>query len=287
MAITAEQRVARRSSIGSSDSAAILGVDPYDNIHDVYLEKVYGTEDRRTGATDMGNLVEPLLVQWAGEQLDVDVVRDVFAIHREHGILTANLDGLAHRDGKRIGIEAKFTGLADEFGEPGTDQVPDRVIVQALHQIEVATLEAVYVPVLLARRGRPTFELFRVDPNPAGQDAIVERDLAFWRDHVEKRVPPSGAVASLEVLKRIQRVPNKTVEVPDMLVTIWEATKLARKEAELEEEEAKARLLAAMGDAEAATYGEFGRWLTYYSTQRKGYVVEPSTFRTLRVSKKP
>lgn len=289
MPITAEQRIARRQSIGSSDSAAIVGLDPWRSPYDIYLSKVHELKDDGNELTDFGNRLEPVLLDWASEEIGLVVEFNVSLHHPKHQRLTANLDGMC-RPGpgrERIGIEAKTTGQADEFGEPGTDQIPDRIIVQCLHQIEVAELEMVYVPVLLARRGRPVFEMFVVKPNVRGQQAIVEADLTFWEDHVAKGVPPSGAVASLDVLKRIERVPNKMVEVQPALVDLWEAHRRNRIAAEKAEEEAKANLLAALGDAESATFGEFGKFLNFYPQTRKEHVVAESTFRVLRVSKKP
>lgn len=286
MALTPAQRAVRRLGIGSSDSPAIVGEDPHRTAYDVYLSKTQEVEESRgSEAIDMGNRVEPLLVAWAAEELGVEVQRDVMVHHPTQPLLFANLDSRVVR--KPWGIEAKFTGVADEYGEPGSDHVPNRVLIQALHQMEVAQLERVYVPVLLARRGRPVFEMFQVERNERGQAAIVERDLAFWHDHVEPRIPPSGSVPSLDLLKRIRREPNKTVEVDPELVARWVAANEARKTAEREENAEKALLLAALGNAEAATFGEFGKWVTYYGQTRKEYVVPESTFRVLRMSKKP
>src|SRR4051812_4359424 len=156
--ITAEQRAARRHRIGSSDSAAICGIDPYKSPADVWIEKTSDTADLpNKAAIRIGNLIEPALVLWAQEELGIELTANLSLDGHPSGILSANLD--AANLTKRIGVEAKTTSNPAEYGEPGTDQVPDRVIVQALHQCEVAELDVVYVPVLLARFDRLAIEM--------------------------------------------------------------------------------------------------------------------------------
>lgn len=285
--ITAEQRLARRNRIGSSDSAAVVGVDPWKSRADVYFEKIADTDDiPNKMSIRIGNAFEPVLVAWAAEELGIEIEVNVNVDAHPTKILAANLDARGVGTACRIGIEAKTTSLPEEYGEQGTDQVPDRVIVQALHQCEVAELDIVYIPVLLARRDRLVIEMFRIPRNEAGQKAIVDRDVEFWHNHVVPRVQPEGMVPSMDILKRIKRQAGKVATIDPGLVSAWEAAKVKRKKAKEEEEEVEAAMLATVGEAEAADFGDRFRWLTYFKQDRKGYEVAPTSFRVLRIQKR-
>ena len=287
MPITAEQRLARRHHIGSSDSAAVVGVDPRRSAADVYAEKVFNVDEiADKDAIRLGNLLEPALIAWAQEELGIELQANVSRVH-PNGILASNLDARAVDPLCRIGVEAKTTGIIGSYGEPGTDQCPDHVLVQALHHCEVHELDLVYVPVLLARPFGWSFEMFQVKADGAGQAAIVDRDVAFWNNNVLPKVPPAASLPSLDLLKRIRREPAKQVEIDPVLVEDWRRARDARKVAERGEELAKEALLFALGDAEAATLGEFGRWITFYQQTRKEHLVPESTFRVLREAKRP
>jgi predicted phage-related endonuclease len=287
MPITAEQRLARRHHIGSSDSAAILGVHPKDTAADIYAQKVYDVaEITDKQAIRLGNLLEPALIAWAQEELGIELQANVNRVH-PNGILVSNLDARAVDPLCRIGVEAKTTGIIGSYGEPGTDQCPDHVLVQALHHCEVHELDLVYVPVLLARPFGWSFEMFQVKADSAGQAAIVDRDVAFWNNNVLPKIPPPASLPALDLLKRIRREPAKQVEIDPVLVEQWREAVAERKDAERFEQGKKEALLAAMGDAEAATFGEFGKWITFYSQTRKEHLVPESTFRVLREAKRP
>jgi predicted phage-related endonuclease len=58
MPLTQEQLERRRQGIGSSDIPAILGYSKWANAHDIYLQKVYGTDSPTTDAMKAGNCLE-------------------------------------------------------------------------------------------------------------------------------------------------------------------------------------------------------------------------------------
>lgn len=273
--ITPEIREARRRYIGSSDAPAICGVDPDTTAFDVWASKVYDLEElpAKEGPIARGNRYEGPLLDWLEGELGVEIERNVSVVHRD-GIRAANLDGRiicqeAPAVLRRHGAEAKFTSLSHLFGEKGTDSVPEKVLVQTHHQMYVDDLELVWVPVLLARFGRIGEELFKVERNEDLIKAVVEREQEFWESYVLPKVPPPiEDPPSLEVLKRIKRVPGSVAEIEPSLVETWDDLKLAAKIASEREEAAKAAVLAALGNAEAGDYGDPEKWLTYFRQSR-------------------
>lgn len=267
MPITELQRELRSKHIGSSDAPAIIGVDPYRNAYDVWLEKTGRLEpsDDSSEAADIGNMIESSLLDWAASEIGARIIKNQ---RRVNGLLAANHDALVR--GHPWGLEAKTTGILtphmarDEWGDAGTDQVPDRVLVQCHHQMIVSDLELVYVPALIGGRGRVLFEIKR---SAELYDAMRERLAAWWRDHVEADVPPAGISPSLDTLKRARREPNKVVDVPADLFLRWTEARIMANAAKEQEEDAKAAVLAAMGDAEEGRC-ELGA-VTYFEQERR------------------
>jgi putative phage-type endonuclease len=283
MALTTEQREARRHYIGSSDSPAIMGLDPYRSAADVWLEKTGRAADfAGNDATDRGNYLEPALLAFAEQTLGVPLTRDVMVKH-QGGVLAANLDAVNY-DGPFI-VEAKSSVVPEGWGEQGTDQVPDRVLVQTHHAMYVAGIafRVAWVPVVLPGFRSFDFRMYCVARNDALAEAVAQAGVAFMERHVRTDTPPDDFRPSLEVLKRVRREPNKTVSIADELALAYTLAKAQYAEAKQHCEQAERSLLAAMGDAEAAECptGKF----TYFQVSRKAYTVEATTYRQLRFSK--
>lgn len=286
--ITAEQQLQRAGRIGSSDAAAVLGLDPFRSAADVYLEKT-GKVDPFEGneATERGNLLEPVLVNYASRQIGKPVICNQMFEHAS-GLLLANLDAYVVKPEEYADvvpteiIEAKSTVTGEEWGEAGTDQVPERVLVQIAHQFAcVPTARIAWVPMITPGYRSFDWRLYRVERDDKLVKIVEQAGIDFMTNFVRPGIEPSDFRPSLEVLKRVRREPNKVVPVADELVARKIATAAAKKLACEFDEEAQASLLAAMGDAEGATYS--GGTVTYLEVKRKGFVVEPTIFRKLNV----
>lgn len=289
--LTAEQRQLRTGRIGSSDAAAILGLDPYRSAADVWLEKT-GQVEPFVGneATERGNLLEPVLLKWAKTQIPTasGICDETCFIHPS-GLLIANLDDAVWQsvDGTLVPteiIEAKSTVMGEDWGEPGTDQVPERVNVQIAEQFAcVPTARLVWVPVLIPGYRSFDWRMYRVPRNDELVSIVEASCLEFMEKYVVPRVRPSDYKPSLEVLKRVRREPNKTVPISDELIDHLILARAAKSQANKACEEAEAEVLAAIGDAECGA-GTAAK-VTYMETNRKGYVVASTTYRTLRTKK--
>lgn len=266
MPITPQQREERRLGLGSSDSPPVVGVDPWKTSTDVWIEKIHPLDDLKTNdALEMGNDFEHGLLVWASRELGVEFDENVPAISPDQPIMRANLDGKIK--GKPLGLEAKVTSLGDQWGTEGTDEVPERVIVQTQHQMFCAGLDTVYVPMLTAEYGRLVRKLYVVRRSDELIAAIVERGLAFWEDYVKPRRMPSAFPPSLEVVKRIRRT-HKPVRVGSDLVANYEAASAAFKLAETAKDEAQALLIAAGGDGDLFDAGDPAKVWTYNEQSR-------------------
>lgn len=282
--LTNRQRERRAKSLGGSDCPAVLGVSPWMTRYELYVDKTAGLPDKEGSHLDAGNLLESALLAYAGRELGKQVtIKNRFRVH-ENGFMHANLDGLVVKS--REGIECKVVSAQNsyEWGDAGTNQVPDYVQAQAHHQMYVAELDVVWVPALIVRL-RPEFRLYKLERNKDLIDVIVRREEEFWNRHVLPQVPPDDQ-PTLEALKYLRREPGKVVEIQPELVEQWEAAKAEALAAKKQADEMQRRLIAALGDAEGGNFGDANKMVTYLESERAAYEVAASKYRTLRISKK-
>ena len=241
----------------------MLGVDPYRNAYDLWLDKTSKVTDYDAGAAaEAGTLFEPGVIDWAEGQLG--------KLRRNVELTLPEFHLIDHLDAQIIEsdepVEAKTSGLfgplmKEEWGEANSDELPDRVIVQCHGHMICTEKEICHVPAFLGGRG---FVMYQVAHDQEIADTIMEGALDFW-ECVERGEPPENLVPSVGFIKRLKRIPTKTVEIDKGLVKEWLDAKNKVKWAEAVKEDAEAALLQALGDAEAGTFYEEGRkMLTYF-----------------------
>ena len=166
----------------------------------------------QTAAMQTGNRLEGALIEFAQEELCAPIKRNQYRVShgRDAGILAANLDGIVL--GKPEGVECKYVGqsMADQWGDPGTDQVPDHVIVQVQHAMYCAELDRMWVAAAVAGYSLD-WRLYCVRRSKKLIAVIVEREMAFWTDHVLPRVPPTPGPPPLEVMAALRREPGTLI----------------------------------------------------------------------------
>lgn len=285
---TKEQLEARKNHIGASDVGSILGLNPYKSAYDVWLEKTGKVESQAdTIETKLGKDLEQVVLNIAENELG-KMERNPEKLYYQAPnikIIGSNLDAQIISDGSPV--EAKTTGIKSAFavehwGEAGTDDIPDRIVVQCATQLLCAEKDICYVPALIGGRG---YCLFAVHRDNELINIIIEKMSFFWDNYVIKDIPPEDTLPSMKYLKKMIRQPKSVVDLTanEDLISQWLAAKETKKMAEKEAAAAEIRLLEKLGTAEA---GNFNTGLiTYYEQHRKGYTVQKSTFRVLRFSK--
>jgi len=276
--ITEKQRLERRNHIGSSDAANIM----LEGGHEVWASKVLAEvpESEVPDWFKTGNELEPILVKWAAEQEGLSLQSSI-ARTAKNPVLEANLDALSYPD-ERVIVEAKTCGINNfspehaEFGREGTDEVPTRILIQVAHQFAcVPTAEIALVPAWIGGRGKVLFRLKRDDEFV---EAVATGCLEFWDLYVKTKTMPPG-VPPMEILKRVERMKGKRVEIADELANSFLELREARLAAEKQEEFAKAALIASLGDAEE---GRSSTHLFRYPMEhRDAHTVKESNFRKL------
>lgn len=243
---------ARRADLGSSDTAAVVGLDPYKTRMQVWLDKTGQLPPTTSPAAELGRELEALVarkfVQATGRR-----VRRVNAIlrHPNEPWMIADIDRVVVGGGI---LECKVTGDR-HLREWEPNRVPDHYLVQVQHQLTVTGESRAWVAAIIWPHGLVIREVER-DEEPIAD--LVRAERAFWHDHVLTQVPPQpdGSPAPSDLLARLypSSQEGKTVVLPvdeaDALIRQYLDATAAIREMERLRDEAANRLKAMMGDAE-------------------------------------
>lgn len=253
MADRTEWLEARRSGIGGSDAAAAVGISPWVTPFQLYLDKTEGCEPVESDAMHWGTVLEPVIRREYAEVTGRDVLVPEKAFHWEKWpIAFAHVDGLARTNPLPRLIECKTARSDRDWGEPGTDEIPDHYMAQVQHCLMVLGLEVADVAVLF---GGSDFRLYEVPADRELQELIADAEREFWAC-VEKRQPPEPMNPE-DVRRRWPVSMAAQIECAPEHVNAYQRLRKLGTEiaaAQAEADELKSRLQALMGEADTLTF---------------------------------
>lgn len=311
----------RRKGIGGSDAAALFGVHPWMSPYKLYQEKIGAIRDEEQNLPmRRGVLMEPAVRDAYGIELQRAVGPGVvLARHSELPFVMVNTDGT-------IEPVPEYDGPGDYEGkttiswnaESWDHGVPLYYQVQVQHAMAVTgrTWSSVCVFVIDERFNERLLELLLkheardeafnadlvesilgntnrmrwmdVQRNDRFIEALLERESAFWRHHVEAGIPPdpdghtetSRAIDLLypDAVTKVVTLPDDAAEWAEKL----RAAKADKKAAEQVEKLYKNKLRAAIGDAAFARLPGTDEGFSLKTTSRSGYTVKPTSYRSLK-----
>lgn len=254
MAITELQRAKRAGGVGASECAAILGFDPWRTPFGLWAiksGKIEVSDDDETEAMELGNDLEPAIARQAEKRLGRRLVCPTGTYKHANGVMFANLDRqLVKAERGSDNCELKSTSILDGWGEEGTDQIPERTLVQVTAQMACSDARVSHVARLIGRFGFRV-SMFVVEYNEKLAAAIEERVLAFF-DLVRRGSPPPDSAPSLAEVSSFRRTAGTVVDVGPEVVRAFVLAREQRKAAQEREDAAKVDLLRAMGEADGA-----------------------------------
>lgn len=255
----AAARSGRESGVGASESAAILGVSPWSNATKVWLLK--------TGRIHPDPVSIPMRAGTALESLILDLYREetgcqVFPFNQSARLrsipyewMTATPDGVRD-DGNLVeckSIEIRNREQADEWGRPGTDEVPQQYLIQVHHQMAVTGSSRVDLAVLV---GKSEFRVYHVERNEDLAATIIGATGIFWRECVVADRPPDDEFVSAVQLLKIYPECEGSIDLgADIAEIVGMIEEIQGRSKRCDEEKARlnARVLKALGTA------QFGR----------------------------
>lgn len=255
----------RRTGIGGSDAAALLGLHPYRTALDLYLDKVGLTPDDDTAgeAAYWGTMQEPLVAQRFAALYPYTVENPTTMWrHPTEPFMLANVDRVltdpAHPDRGPGLLECKTTSafLRKHWGE---HQAPDHYLIQVQHYLAVTGYQWAFLAVLI---GGQRFLAVEVPRDDVFIDQLIAAERAFW-DRVQRRDPPplDGSDAATHLLKHLYPTAHDvtTLLPPEALslAEAWMAAKQREKAIHQELQDAQNRLEALMGSAAHGVVGPY------------------------------
>lgn len=268
----------RRTGIGGSDVAAILGLSKWSTPLAVYLDKIGeapAVEDN--GPMRWGRYLEPVIRQAYSDETGRNVrVMDMIR-HPTREYMLANIDGFTD-DGRLL--EIKTARTAESWGEVGTDQIPTPYLFQVQHYLEVTGFEFCDVAVLI---GGSDFRLYEVGVDPELCRMIVEAEAEFW-SRVQRREPPEPVTMADAIARWGRSSLTETLEADETVLGAIELLRNARvKKAEVEaiEENAKAVIMCALGERDTLV-GPDGKTLATWKAQAGAKRLDTKALKELR-----
>lgn len=252
----------RRTGIGGSDIAAIVGLGRWGSPYSVWADKVGlldDTDDEPNDAQDFGKHFEAMAAPWFHERTGLHVVGEqLWASHRNHRWMICTPDGFADErpdapveDCTAI-VEWKVT-TDKPYDSP--EQIPAHFLCQAQWNMAVTSTDACYLGVLHWRR----FRVYEVRRDEADIDYLTVEADRFWHDYVVPQVPPplDGSPFTADALDRIHRhgTIGTQVQLDDIAPTLTalRAVKAEAKQLAEHQRALEAVVKVALGDAEVGT----------------------------------
>ena len=249
----------RRTYIGGSDVAAILGVSPRKSKFSLYQQKIGEWQEEITPEKERifarGKRWEPVVMEMLIDELE-DRGHEVLVVTRnnrikdiDHDFIAAEIDMELIVDGELINGEMKTVHpfAAKDWGEPGTDEIPIYYTAQVLHGQMVARRSKTVVAALI---GADDLRIHFVKRDEEMIDIIRNAEIEFW-NMVQNRIAPDPVTID-DINRLYQHDFGQVMEADEELIAL--CIDLAHIKADLKNNEARAetltsRIKARMGEA--------------------------------------
>jgi putative phage-type endonuclease len=191
--MTNEERQAwladRKTGIGATDASAIAGVSPWRSPMDVFLSKLTDHENEPSFRMELGLMLEPVVAQLYANETGYELVKPPKLVrHPERDWQIASLDYWLKDRTRNVELKTTDSQNIGEWGEPGTDEVPEVYLVQIMHQMVVSRIPVTDIGVLF---GTKEFRIYTVEYNEALGEQLTIMEQEFWHENILKSIPPS------------------------------------------------------------------------------------------------
>lgn len=274
---------ARRSGLGGSDAAAIMGLSPYSSPMAVYLDKT-GQLPLHEGSSEQarwGQRLEAAVAEGAIDTLNEDREKPL-KIRRRNAILQhpdpslsfvlANIDRqvTGHEAGPAV-LEVKTVDkMAAARWEDG--DLPERFVVQTMHYLGVTGWPHAFIAALI---GGNQLRVERIERDDEMIAALWQVEEDFWRRVTDRRPPPAdGTDATREAIAAVfpRHQPDTEVVLPVEARDLFlqRAAAKAAEDAAAERRKAIESALALMvGDAETVRIAGVEEPVATYKAQTR------------------
>jgi putative phage-type endonuclease len=259
----------RKESIGGSDAASLLGLNPYSSPYALWAEKTGAIEPEDISdkeAVRLGVFLEPYVAQRFSEITGKKVRRENYILkNSDYPWAHANVDRLVI--GEKAGLECKTTSALNlkKFKD---GEYPANYYCQCMHYMAITGYEKWYLAVLIGNHDFRIFEIFRDEDEIA---ALMTAEEQFW-NCVSSNTPPAvdGLPATGKTISALYEDLGETVDLTPVCSNLRQYLSLKAQMKELEEklDAAANGIKEFMGGASSGIYGDVSvRWKSVASSR--------------------
>lgn len=255
----------RRTHVGGSDVAAIMGLSPWRTPYQVWAEKSgLAVPEDISGKprVEWGTRLERVVAQkFRDEHPDLgmwlqDPEETVAFVPEDRPWAMATLDGIVSEGpGERAVLEIKTAHFPTAREWEGG--VPAHYLAQVNHYLSVTGWRRAYVAVLIDGWDYREFTVERDDADVAVVEGAVD---AFWRAFVETGTPPEATAADSGAVLEAHAEPDGDYLPGDgsqlEMVEEWSEATQRAKRAKREADDLAVRLRQQIGDARGLEFAE-------------------------------
>lgn len=277
----------RKTGIGGSDVAAMLGLSPYRTQLQLWLDKTGRAEEAHDADAIermyWGTVLEDVVARRYADDTGAKVQRlNGLLRHQDVSCAIASLDRVVVNDGSRARFEGgRVKGASRvlecktahalarngaDWGSPGTDEVPQSYWLQVQWYLGITALPVADLAVLFGGQKFMTYTI--AADQPLFADLLADAE-GWWQRHVVADLPPDpsteGDARRLWTSHVAGREKVVDVTIADA-VTELAATNAGIKALEQQAQLCRDRICSAFGDAETISY--MGRRLATWKANK-------------------
>ncbi|MFJ3100301.1 YqaJ viral recombinase family protein [Streptomyces sp. NPDC086835] len=204
----------RRSGIGGSDVAAILGLDKYRGPRHVYEAKHGRDTEADNEAMEFGRELEDVIARSFSRRANVPIVTPPGTlVHNEHPWMLANVDRYALDEAGAVVAPVECKNRSEYQADDWEEGVPDSPAIQAHWYMAVGGWDYAWVAALI---GGNRLRYHRLERDEELIGYLVQHCGDWYQRHVVEGFPPpaDGLEATKELLGRLWVAkPEDIVEV--------------------------------------------------------------------------
>lgn len=228
----------RRSGIGGSDAAALVGLSSWASPFTVYADKLgLLPEQEDNEAMRQGRDLEEYVAHRFCEETGKSVRRcNAILQHPGYGFILANVDRLIV--GEDSGVECKTMNPRNPAAYMLEERdIPPQYYVQCQHYLAVTGYSKWYLAILVLGTEFYWFEIPKCDEDIA---ALIDAEVTFWKQHIIPHEPPplDNTQACGTALSRIYPKSQQGTEIqlPDIGGQLERLEQIKRAQRALEDE---------------------------------------------------
>ena len=190
----------RKSGMGGTDAAKVLGVSPYGTALDVWRDKTGKENAPKLFSKPVlrGKALEPFAADMYAEETGRTLRRQPLRRHPDNDFMLANIDRqiMADADRSTGALEIKVPGLRT-FSNVKAHGVPDHWIVQLMHYLYVADYSWGSFAMFNAERWEMIH--FDLEADETLIEQMLEAEVHFWSYNVAGDISPDPVAPAIDI----------------------------------------------------------------------------------------